>query len=519
MRHSGCPIRFREAPVYPEGVAFLGDGTRTVVFQLTPCYLCTCANQEERRMLTRTAVLITAAVVLAFIVAPAHGQPSPTTSPASRPAGVVETARAAAKQGKLLFQLTTPDELKSLLGPPKKEHPEKDGDSQALILEYPGLHAVFSRSGGNAPFTLFKIALSGTLGNLRGESLDIGAGRPVTLRNADDLTKVASFSGLANIYLVNVDLTQQESRLNQLHFDSRTQWPPADKLPRGFDPAKLLEDGKNPGLGVRKLHERGIDGRGIHIAIIDQPLLREHREYQDRVVQYEPIDVAGVPPQMHGSPVTSIAVGKSCGTAPGASVHYYAVPTWKWWEQHCKPYAAVVDRIVAENEQRPAGQKVQVVSISLGAFSQWPDHQLWVDAVKRAADAGVLVVSCDSADLRIAILKRNLGQDPESPSSYSPQAGSKETDRLGVPAGNRTTAFYSDPDDYMFWRDGGMSWTVPYLAGLAALACQVDPAIQPHTIVDLWLKTAQDTPAGRVIDPPAFIDAVQKAKGATKPPG
>jgi hypothetical protein len=82
-----------------------------------------------------------------------------------------------------------------------------------------------------------------------------------------------------------------------------------------------------------------------------------------------------------------------------------------------------------------------------------------------------------------------------------------------VPAGNRSTASYTGPDDYIFWRDGGASWTVPYLAGLAALACQVNPEIEPKAIPDLWMKTAAKTSAGMVVDPPAFIEAVRKAGG------
>ena len=41
----------------------------------------------------------------------------------------------------------------------------------------------------------------------------------------------------------------------------------------GFDPAKLLEEGKNPGLGIHELHEEGIDGENVGIAVFDQPLL------------------------------------------------------------------------------------------------------------------------------------------------------------------------------------------------------------------------------------------------------
>ena len=340
--------------------------------------------------------------------------------------------------------------------------------------------------------------------------------RTLTLRRVDDLAKLDAFSGVANVSLVKLDLREQLAKLNRLPFDNRTQWPPKDKMPKGFEPAKLLQAGTNPGLGVRKLHEQGIDGRGVHIAIIDQPLLRDHREYKDRVVAYEVIDAEGVLPQMHGSPVTSIAVGKTCGIAPAASVHYYATPMWKWWNEHCKPYSALLDRIVEQNRKLPAGQKVRVVSISLGAFSEWPDHELWVKAVEHAAAEGILVVSCDPADLRIAILKRDLAKDPDTAESYARQMFFGPRDALGVPAGNRATAYFAGPDDYIFWRAGGMSWTVPYLAGLAALAYQVDPGIKPQAIPDLWTKTASSTAAGLVVNPMAFIAAVRKAAAAAK---
>lgn len=344
--------------------------------------------------------------------------------------------------------------------------------------------------------------------------------RPIVLRRVDDLATLDMFSGVANASLLKLDLREQSSKLSRLPFDRRTQWPPPHRLPRGFDPARLLEDGKNPGLGVRKLHQRGIDGRGVHIAIIDQPLLRDHREYKDRVVAYEAVDTKDVPPQMHGSPVTSIAVGKTCGVAPAASVHYYAVPMWKWWKEHCTPYAALLERIVKHNRELPADQKVRVVSISLGAFSQWSDHQLWAGAVKHAAAEGILVVSCDQADLPIMMLKRDLAKDAETPGGYVGQYLFylfSPPGRLGVPAGNRTTAYFAGPDDYMFWRDGGMSWTVPYLAGLAALAYQVKPYIKPEAIPALWMKTAARTPGGLIVNPLAFIEELQKPEAVGQP--
>ena len=116
-------------------------------------------------------------------------------------------------------------------------------------------------------------------------NINIRQNNKVTLRNNDDLNKIDRFSGFANISLVNLDLRDQVELLSTMNFDSNTEWPSAKKLPDGFNPGKLLEEGKNPGLGIRSLHERGIDGRGVGIAIIDQPLLLGHIEYTSRLAR------------------------------------------------------------------------------------------------------------------------------------------------------------------------------------------------------------------------------------------
>ncbi len=108
-------------------------------------------------------------------------------------------------------------------------------------------------------------------------------------------------------------------------FDSKTQWPASNQMPADFDWQAIMETGKNPGLGIRSLHEAGITGRGVNIAIIDQPLIIDHIEYADRIRLYEEINVVpGTPSQMHGPGVTSIAVGRTAGVAPHANVYYIA---------------------------------------------------------------------------------------------------------------------------------------------------------------------------------------------------
>ncbi len=348
------------------------------------------------------------------------------------------------------------------------------------------------------PFVLYELAVGD-------ENIDIGRDRLLVLRNAGELDRLDPFWGLENVSLANVDLGDRTDLLKSLPFDSLTVWP--ETLPEGFDPTRLLEEGRNPGLGVRALHERGIDGRGVTIAIIDQPLVRDHEEYADRIALYEEIDVAGVPPQMHGPAVASIAVGRTCGTAPGAKLAYYAIPMWKWHD--CKPYADLISRIVERNAGLPQGERVRAISISQGQFSQWRNRQRWERTLQRAEQAGILVVTCDPASLAYGMLSRNEGADPEKASGYVRGRYSSPRDVLLIPGGNRTLAGHLSPAHYRYSRMGGMSWGAPYIAGLAALAFQVDGSVRPAEIITFLRKTATRTGEGPIVNPAAFIAAVE----------
>jgi len=385
----------------------------------------------------------------------------------------VDILRSAAAKGKIVYRLTTPEELQAILGKPTGERTSRDGEMDSLILQYSNAEAEFVKmSNQSRPFTLIRLVAGG-------ERIDIGSGRQIVLRNEDDLKKLDSFWGLEGISLEKLDLRSHLKLLGTLPFDSRTIWPTADRMPEGFDPASILEEGKNPGLGVQKLHKEGIDGRGVGIAIIDQPLLRDHFEYKDRIVHLEQVDVN-------------------------------AVPTWKW--QNCKPYCDVIDKIIELGASKGVTEKIRVVSISEGMFSAWKDYALWKQTLDKSAKNGILVVTCDHAVLDYGMLARTTDSDFNEPSSYHRGRYSGHSDILLVPGGTRTRASQVGIKSYAYDREGGVSWGAPYLAGLAALAYQVNPEIKPDEIVKLWVETAVKTEAGPVVNPPGFIDAVQKIR-------
>lgn len=335
--------------------------------------------------------------------------------------------------------------------------------------------------------------------------------------------------------LSQVNVADRLSDLLHADFDSRTVWPPT--LPDGFVPSKILDLGKLPGLRMRELHRRGITGKGIGLAIIDQTLLVDHQEYRDRLKTYEELhSPRGAPAQMHGPAVASIAVGQSVGVAPEADLYYLAemhgelVQGKLEWDFTWLAHA--IDRLVEINGTLPKEHRIRVISISVG----WSPGQKGCDAtdtaVAQATQAGIFVISTAlerTHQLAFHGLGRDPLQDPDQTESYGLGSwwarsflnGSRRFnpgERLLVPMDARTTASPTGPEDYVYYANGGWSWSVPYLAGLYALACQVDPDVTPELFWATALGTGrvitlapegQRLELGTIVDPIALIEALQ----------
>ncbi|MDF2533832.1 MAG: hypothetical protein K0Q65_3413 [Clostridia bacterium] len=288
-------------------------------------------------------------------------------------------------------------------------------------------------------------------------------------------------------------------------FDSQTKWP--DKLPEGFNPMKIMELGKDPGLNIRQLHKNGITGKGVSIAIIDQTLLVNHKEYADRVKFYEEINISRKEEaQMHGPAVASIALGKTVGVAPEAEL-YYIAETHGGVKNNIFEYdfsytAQSIDRILEINNSLPKDKKIRVISISVGWSPQQKGYKEVTEAVKRAGNEGVFVVSSslyETHGFKFSGLGRDGLSDPNDLSTYKPGefwakryfAGitSFGQDTLLVPMDSRCTASPTGKEDYVFYSSGGWSWSIPYISGLYALSCQADPSITP----EVFWKKALDT--------------------------
>ena len=292
-----------------------------------------------------------------------------------------------------------------------------------------------------------------------------------------------------------------EELADVLTFDSKTKFPPKKKLPKGFAPKKILENGKNPGLGVRALHRKGITGKGVSIALIDQNMLIEHKEYPN-VVYYEEDkfwQLNQATASMHAPAVVSIAAGKTVGVAPEATVFELA-GTFKGSPDNrfdARPIAAMLRRVLALNKQLAPGQKIRVVSISRGFSKDDLGAEEFNTARQALEKDGVAVFTTND----VFTLSRNHSSDnPENVSSYCRPAYWFEKqdislynqfkNRLIVPTDFRAIASPTGKKDYVHYANGGLSWAVPYAAGLYALGVQVYPNLTKEIFIQKALETA-----------------------------
>lgn len=319
--------------------------------------------------------------------------------------------------------------------------------------------------------------------------------------------------------------------INQLSFNSETVWP--KKLPKGFDPQQILEFNKNPGLGIRALHEKGITGEGVGIAIIDQPLLLEHEQYRDNLMFYERIHCIGETAQMHGPAVASIAVGKDIGVAPGAKLYYIAITNGHYTNGKDEFDASIIGdaifRVLEINEVLSEQDKIRVISISRGYTKQDKGYDEITKAIRAADEQNVFVLTTGTEEFypfSLFGMSRDYMADPDDPQSYRPAAWIEKRfyrdpnnyrNYTLMPMGSRTYAACMGEDQYEINSEGGLSWAVPWFAGFYALGCQVKPDLTPAEFIKAVKSTGMTTQFthnektynfGKMVNPAAVIEAL-----------
>lgn len=284
----------------------------------------------------------------------------------------------------------------------------------------------------------------------------------------------------------------------------------------------IIEKGKNPGLGVRLVHENGITGFGVKVGIIDENMFLNHPEFDGKIVGYKDfyIDRQQVRASMHGSSVTSILVGETIGVAPNAEVYYAVVPSNLG---DSKYYADALLWLIEINKTLPVDDKIRVVSVSAAPSGEGSlfdkNNDKWDEAVQLAKEEDILVLDCTTTYGFILPGYYDI-EDPDDFSLFkigSPNYDMEEMlfqDYIFAPGIRTLAEEYIDKEpSFHYSGQSGHSWSIPYIAGTLALGWEVDSTLTGNEIIEILFDTAYKLEDGnKVVNPIKFIEYINDKK-------
>ena len=282
---------------------------------------------------------------------------------------------------------------------------------------------------------------------------------------------------------------------------------------------QVMDAGRNPGLGIRKLHADGITGDKVRVGIIDRNLASlEHPEFAGKIIAYHDVGCNKSPDvgSARAPAAVSLLVGETIGTAPGALVYFAAVPYWKDDSEYT---AEALRWIIEQNRELPDGEKIRVVSVP-----NWPPARnllVWNSMLQTAQEEGILVLDCNyhngwSCMIALASFDPCDRENVETCESEFPD-DARYFHRLRrwihVPCGYRTVAeeYHKGEFSYSYSGKNGLSWSVPYVAGVLAQGWQIRPELSRKEMLGVLYKTCYVNAKGlRFVNPPAFIESLKE---------
>ena len=337
---------------------------------------------------------------------------------------------------------------------------------------------------------------------------------PNSVQDIQEISSISPYQDIRWKDLQKIGSQLDSSIIKTFWFNEKTVWP--EKYLTYAQ--SLIIKGKNPGLGIRQLHQQGITGKRVTVAIIDQNICLDHPEFANKIVEYHDVgcNMPSNQSSMHGPAVASLLVGDSIGTAPDAKLYFVAAPSLT---QDAKYQADALNWIIAKNSSLPDNAKIRAVSISAapsGPGTPFTKNNAdWDSAYIHAVNAGILIIDCTQNHGITADCYYDI-DDPDNVGACTPGLPglvfTNDINRIYIPTSLRTTAEEYDKGNfsYQFTGRGGLSWAEPYLVGVIALGWQVRPDISGDEMIRLVRKSVYLTNSGAlIIQPRAFIDSVK----------
>lgn len=253
---------------------------------------------------------------------------------------------------------------------------------------------------------------------------------------------------------------------------------------------------------IQELHNQGITGAGINVAVIDQGFPTVHDEFKECLKDYK--DYQTNSHSFHGITVISSLAGKNLGVAPNANIYFYGI-------REAKQNLICEDTIKALKdiyERNINGENIRIVSISGYAHTLSSEFESIKENLK--SQDCYIIDSPTFGKKLTCINERTI--DGKTTYYYSewqqekPENLSFLKSRIAVPFSG-VSPLWNTEHDYKIGGDTSYSWVIPRLSGIFALCLQLKPDMTLDELENLIVETKTVTEEGiTIINPRGIIE-------------
>lgn len=265
---------------------------------------------------------------------------------------------------------------------------------------------------------------------------------------------------------------------------------------------------------IQRLHEQGINGQGINVAVLDAGFSTIHNEIRESLKSYKAMSEHVI--NFHGSVVSSQLVGKNLGIAPKSNLFFYEV----FGKNQVDDTLNALRDIIRLNEQ---GANIRIVNISASAHQEQA-LEVYEQLKAKLESQGCYIIDSPVFDDE---LFTSCNYDPVSKKYYfsewqlraiehykslDAERFQKAMDNkiLVVPSGGKMIPLGETENDYQYVTSSSYSWSIPRLSGMFALALQVNPDLTFNEFVELARETKITNEQGfNLINPTGIIEKLE----------
>ncbi|MBP3619954.1 MAG: hypothetical protein J6J24_04775 [Clostridia bacterium] len=290
--------------------------------------------------------------------------------------------------------------------------------------------------------------------------------------------------------------------MTKLCFSSSTKWPTLDKLPKGFNPQEILKQFTTTNEGVKNLHNHGINGEGIAIAVIDNRFQGEnHIEFVNaNLIKYTLSNAEIGDYHFHMEDVLAKLCGKNLGIAPKSKILYYEVSD----EEDCS--LDVLNALKNIKTRILNGEKIRIINYS---YSLTDDDNPFIyqqECIKLVEELKQL--NCELVDStrfgeQFFCCGTNFLNAKDEIDDYNPASfakgkpyENKVKDKINILCSGRTIPEFCTINGYKYESIDCFSWTIPQVVGYYALCLQVNPNLTFKEFTELCQKSCDISSSG-----------------------